>query len=146
MKIGNVSRDTAFRGLRINFDTGLLKSKTVKKEFELIKAIIHENGFSKKKYVNVILNYDSYRKKFIGIVESKKQGVPNNPFYKKEISSNQKVIEAFKDWLNHWDYSYSPKGLKETKTLTKNILEGLESLKDTFIEDMIKRQKAIYKK
>ena len=126
MKITNVSNDLNFKGLRINVDVKLLKSKNLTKQLASIKTIFEKNGFSNKKNVNVILSYDSFKKSFVGIIESKKYGVPNNPAYRQVISTKQKVVEAFKNWLNDWDNAYSPNRLKKLRELQQNVIKEVK--------------------
>ena len=125
MKVSNVSKQS-FGRLKINVDKDLLRFAPIKKELAQLKEIFKENGFSRKKNVDVILDYDSFQRKFVGIIESKKQGTPNNPNYKKEVSVKAKDIKAFENWLNEWDYAYSPKGLKEWAEIKRSAVEHLQ--------------------
>ena len=126
MKVNRVSNDVSFGRLKLNIDNDLLKSAPVKRELSKIKTIFQENGFSRKKNVDVILSYDRNNGSFVGVIESKKQGVPNNPDYIHSISSKKKDVKSFGDWLATWDYMYSPKGLKEMAEIKRKALECLE--------------------
>ena len=125
MKIGGISNQLSFGRLKICVDKDLLKFPPIKKEFLQLKKVFKDNGYSRKKNVNVILDYDSYQRKFVGIVESKKQGIPNNPDYKKIISSKKKDVKEFGEWLDTWDYNYSPKGLKEWERIKQKAKEAV---------------------
>ena len=126
MKINNVSQNTSFGRLKINVDKDLLMFSPIKKELNQLKKIFKENGFSRKKNVDVILDYDVEQRSFVGIVESKKQGIPNNPGYKQSVSTKKSSIEAFKNWLENWDYMYSPKGLSEWRKIRERALEEMQ--------------------
>lgn len=127
MKVTNVSGNTAFGRLILNVDKKILKSAPIKKEYESIKKIFKDNGFSKKKNVDVILNYSPEDKAFFGIIKSKKQGIPNNPHYKHKISSDSEIVKKFKEWIETWDYMYSSKGLKKLEEITKLTIEAAKN-------------------
>ena len=92
-----------------------MKSKTFIKSLQEIKDIFAQNGFDRKKYVDVMLNYDD--RGFYGVISSKKQGTPMNPDYLHNISGKKKDIDSFREWLNDWNYRYSPAGLRKLKEL-----------------------------
>ena len=123
MKINSISKNQSFGKLKINIDKELLKSAPLKKDLEEIKNIFYKNKFHLKRNVNVILDYDTLQNKFVGIIESKKQGIPYNPDYKKAISSKKRDIKSFKDWLDNWNYMYSKKGMEEYKKLKEHTLK-----------------------
>ena len=125
MKVNNISNNTSFGRLKINIDKNVLNSPSVKKELAQIKKIFTENGFSRKRNVNVILEHENGRG-FFGIIESKKQGIPENPDYRHFISSKKKDIKSFGEWLNAWDYSYSPNGLREWAEIRRRAAESLK--------------------
>ena len=122
MKVNEISNSNSFGRLKINMDKNVLNTAPVKKELAKLKQIFTENGFSKKKNVNVILEHENGRG-FFGIIESKKQGIPNNPEYRHFISSKKKDIKSFSEWLNNWDYDYSPKGLREWAEIKNRAVE-----------------------
>ena len=125
MKVNNISNNISFGRLKINIDKSVLNSVSVKKELAQIKKIFTENGFSKKRNVNVILEHENERG-FFGIIESKKQGIPENPDYRHFISSKKKDIKDFGEWLNEWNYRYSPKGLIEWAEIKRRAAESLK--------------------
>lgn len=131
MKIANISGNTAFGKLILNVDTKVLKTIPIKNEYETIKKIFKDNGFSKKENVNVILNYDAQDKCFFGIIQSKKQGIPNNPHYKHVISSKPEVVKEFKKWLDDWNYMYSPKALKELEEFNKQAMDMIRKYRQS---------------
>ena len=124
MKINHISNNS-FGALKINIDKKILNSPKIKKEFEQIRKIITDNRFNRKRNVNVILTHEE-GKGFLGIIESKKQGIPNNPGYIHSISSKKKDIKSFAEWLNNWNYLYSPKGLKEWENIKKEAAAVLQ--------------------
>lgn len=126
MKVNRISNDVSFGRLKVNIDNDLLKFAPIKREISKIRTIFQENGFSRKKNVDVILSYDRNDGSFVGVIESKKQGVPNNPDYSHSISSKKKDVKSFGEWLATWDYMYSPKGLKEMAEIKRKALECLK--------------------
>ena len=86
-----------------------------------IRAVIRNNDLHKQKHVDIILEHDD--RGFLGIISSKKQGIPENPGNLCRISNNNKSIEQFKTWVKEWDYAYSPKGLKEFKKLQEILFK-----------------------
>ena len=126
MKVNTISNSTSFGRLKINIDKNSLNSAPLKKELAKLKKVFIDNGFSRKKNVNVILDYDMNQRDFVGIVESKKQGIPMNPNYRHIISTSKRDIDSFGKWLNDWDYMYSPKGLREWEEIKKRAAEELQ--------------------
>lgn len=126
MQVKSVSNNVSFGRLKINIDRNLLKSSPIRQELQQIKKICTENGFSRKRNVNVLLEYEK-DKGFVGVVESKKQGIPNNPDYKHPISTKKDDVSNFGQWLNQWDYMYSPKGLREWAEIKAKALEYMKT-------------------
>ena len=127
MRVNGISNSTSFGRLKIIIDKDLLIFAPIKKEFNQIRKIFKENGFSRKKNVDVLLDYDMNNRSFIGIIESKKQGIPNHPDYKHKISPNKRDVKYFGEWLKTWDYMYSHKGLKEWENFKKRVAQIIES-------------------
>ena len=126
MKVNRISNGTSFGRLKLNVDRELLESVPIKREFSKIRKIFQENGFSRKKNVDVILSYDKKNRSFIGIIDSKKQGIPNHPDYSHTVSSKKKDVDAFGKWLSEWDYMYSPKGLKEWAEIKRRAVQHMQ--------------------
>ncbi|MBQ7450390.1 hypothetical protein IJS77_03150 [bacterium] len=129
MRINHISNNTSFNSLKINIDKKMLNSPKIKKELTQIKKVFKDNGFSRKRNVNVILTYEK-GSGFFGIIESKKQGVPNNPDFRYPISTTKKGIEAFGKWLKEWDYSYSAAGIKRMREIKEKALELMQNKKE----------------
>ena len=100
-------------------------NKKFNKELETIRSIIIENKFDKKRYVDIYLGHDEERG-FYGVISSKKQGVPNNPYSKAFISESKNIIKKFRAWLKQWNFDYSPKGIAEWKKAKEDALALLK--------------------
>ena len=99
-------------------------SKNFKKELSSITNIIRQNNLHRKKYVDIILSYDQYG--FKGIISSKREGVPMNPDAFMSIKNPKKEIKEITNWVNCWNYAYSPKGIAEHDTLMAIIKNEIE--------------------
>ena len=95
------------------------------KELAKIRNVISENKFDRKRFVDLYLGHDE-GKGFYGIISSKKQGIPNNPYSREFISLNKSSIKEFREWLKQWNFDYSPRGLKHWKKLKEDALEILK--------------------
>ena len=95
------------------------------KELAKIRNVISENKFDRKRFVDLYLGHDD-GKGFYGIISSKKQGIPNNSESKAFISLSKSSIKFFKEWLKQWNFDYSPRGLKQWKTVKEDALEILK--------------------
>ena len=126
MKVNKISNDTSFGRLKLSVDKDVLRSGRVERELSKIRKIFQDSGFSRKKNVNVILTYDKNERSFFGIIESKKQGIPNNPNYRHSVSSKKKDVDNFGKWLSEWNYMYSPKGLKEWAEIKRRAVEHMQ--------------------
>ncbi len=120
MQINKISQ-ASFGKLFINIRPEELKTKALAKELNDIKNIFTQNKFDKKRWADVILNYDK-EEGFYGIISSKndEEGIPMNRDYKHPISTDKKVISSFRKWLNAWNHDYSPAILKEIKIKLQN--------------------------
>ncbi len=94
-------------------------SKQFKKDVSSISRVIRQNDLHKRKHVDIILSYDVYG--FKAIISSKKEGVPMNPKAVKRIGNPQKEIKSITDWVDTWDYAYSPTGAAEIKKINNFI-------------------------
>lgn len=123
MQIEKISQHPSFGDLFINVKPEDLKSNAVRSQLGEIKNIFKENKFDKKRWVDVILNYNK-EEGFYGVISSKEQGTPNNPHYRHSISTDKKVISSFKKWLNDWNHSYSPAVIKKLEALQEDALRA----------------------
>ena len=129
MQIGKISQQHSFGDLYINIKPADKKSEPVRSQLKEIKNIFKQNNFDKKRWVDVILNYNK-EDGFYGVISSKEFGTPMNPHYKHPISSDKKVISSFKKWLNEWNHSYSPAVLNMLEAIQKDELKVTEHYLD----------------
>lgn len=119
MKTNKISASQSFGNLYYtNSIVSKLGSSKFNKELSAIKDVISSNKFDKKRYVDIYLGHED-ELGFFGIISSKKQGIPNNPYSRCPISTDAKSIKVFDMWLKLWNHDYSPKGLREWRELKK---------------------------
>lgn len=99
-------------------------SKKFISQVESVTNLIRQNNLHRKKYVDIILSYDKYGLK--GIISSKREGVPMNPDAFMSIKNPKKEIKEITNWVNCWNYAYSPKGIAEHDTLMAIIKNEIE--------------------
>ena len=96
-------------------------SEKLNQEVAAISRIIRKNDLHKRRYVDIILAHDDLG--FKSFISSKKEGVPMNPNAIKRIGDLANEIDSFRDWVDDWNYAYSPTGLAEIKKL-QNYLKN----------------------
>jgi len=88
----------------------------LKKQAESLARYLRRRNLHKTKYVDVYLNHDDY-KGFYGVISSKKQGTPINPYYRTPIVKDK--LDDFISWLNEWEFDYNPKTIRMMKKIEK---------------------------
>ena len=121
MQISKISTQHSFGELYVNVKPNELESEAIASQLAEIKDVFKQNKFDKKRWVDVILNYNK-EEGFYGVISSKEQGTPINPNYKHPISTDKKVIFSFKKWLNDWNHAYSPATLRKIKAMQEAAL------------------------
>ena len=96
------------------------------RQVDSITNLIRQNNLHRKKYVDIILSCDKYGLK--GIISSKQEGIPMNPDAFMSINNPKKDIKEITNWVNSWNYSYSPKGLAEHDNLMEIIEKAIKEL------------------
>lgn len=115
MKINSVSNEVSFKNLYNKINPSDLKTEALRKEYSKILKFISINNLDKKRYADIVLEYDKkdlFYGGFYGVISDKKGNVPRN-CYRMHISSKRKDKNNFVSWLNDWNKAFNPK-LKES--------------------------------
>ncbi len=126
MQISKISTQHSFGELYVNVKPNELEAEAIASQLAEIKDVFKQNKFDKKRWVDVILNYNK-EEGFYGVISSKEQGTPINHNYKHPISTNKKVISSFRKWLNDWNQAYSPSTLRKIESMQEDALRFARS-------------------